>query len=432
MAKKTQENGEQERAMFVCVAPGCTNNSVNTRNIGFHSFPEAQSAVERWLAALGKVTPPSSSMETVCSKHFWRKDFLDDQRSIIRNLKTRTLKPEAVPSIFAFLQTNTLEQEKKESPEEEDEDDVCTDATLTEAAKPYRPRVDKALGQFTQMFMKALNSTSNGILDIKDAARIVGTSKRRIYDITNVLEGISLIKKPSKNLVMWVGWPMELKDDVLSSLVSEEKRLDDLIRNAKKQIEEMYENLLNNRLAYVTYEDIQSLPIFEDQAVFVVRGPPETKLEVAHPKEAFQIHINSETGPVEVLVCTDNLDISNQSQRPKFDDGDYSYVPLRGISTTAVSCKDNANDNKTKNNTTSNSSTELSQQLSQPLNSPPKSTCVLPLLEDQLNSSPPSPPVVLSIKEELIDMNIMPDKHMNFPVHEPDQLATDVQMTDLS
>lgn len=31
--------------------------------------------------------------------------------------------------------------------------------------------------------------------------------KRRIYDITNVLEGISLIEKKSKNNIQWRGGP---------------------------------------------------------------------------------------------------------------------------------------------------------------------------------------------------------------------------------
>uniref|UniRef100_A0A3B3ZB92 E2F/DP family winged-helix DNA-binding domain-containing protein n=1 Tax=Periophthalmus magnuspinnatus TaxID=409849 RepID=A0A3B3ZB92_9GOBI len=210
--------------------------------------------------------------------------------------------------------------------------------TLVCVTRAHRPRVDKALGLFAQMFVKTLRSTPNGILDLKDAVTLLGMSKRRIYDITNVLDGISLIKKVSKNLVK--GWPMEVTDEGLKRLVCEENKLDDLIKNTKHQSRCYLKRAQNGdvfldffiTLAYLTYEDIQSLPLFEDQVVFVIRAPPETKLEVAHPKEDFQLHINSDSGPVDVLVCSDEVDVSNQSRRPEFDDWDYSYVPLRGTS----------------------------------------------------------------------------------------------------
>jgi E2F/DP family winged-helix DNA-binding protein len=37
--------------------------------------------------------------------------------------------------------------------------------------------------------------------DLKSAAEQLGVAKRRIYDITNVLEGIGIIEKESKNNV---------------------------------------------------------------------------------------------------------------------------------------------------------------------------------------------------------------------------------------
>ena len=47
--------------------------------------------------------------------------------------------------------------------------------------------------------------TSNvGNMDLNHAVTILQVKKRRIYDITNVLEGIGLIKKISKNSVSWV------------------------------------------------------------------------------------------------------------------------------------------------------------------------------------------------------------------------------------
>ena len=42
-----------------------------------------------------------------------------------------------------------------------------------------------------------------GILDLNDAAERLNVVKRRIYDITNVLEGIGVIEKESKNRIRY-------------------------------------------------------------------------------------------------------------------------------------------------------------------------------------------------------------------------------------
>ena len=41
------------------------------------------------------------------------------------------------------------------------------------------------------------------VLDLNKAAEYLDVQKRRIYDITNVLEGINLIVKKSKNNIQW-------------------------------------------------------------------------------------------------------------------------------------------------------------------------------------------------------------------------------------
>ena len=40
---------------------------------------------------------------------------------------------------------------------------------------------------------------------MNDAAASLDVQKRRIYDITNVLEGIGLIEKSAKNKIRWKG-----------------------------------------------------------------------------------------------------------------------------------------------------------------------------------------------------------------------------------
>lgn len=68
---------------------------------------------------------------------------------------------------------------------------------------PSQPssRYDSSLGLLTQKFMQLLQDSPSNSLDLNLAAEELKVHKRRIYDITNVLEGIGLIEKPSKNQV---------------------------------------------------------------------------------------------------------------------------------------------------------------------------------------------------------------------------------------
>ena len=42
-------------------------------------------------------------------------------------------------------------------------------------------------------------------IDLNTAAASLGVQKRRIYDITNVLEGVGVVEKRSKNVIAWRG-----------------------------------------------------------------------------------------------------------------------------------------------------------------------------------------------------------------------------------
>jgi len=64
-----------------------------------------------------------------------------------------------------------------------------------------RTRVDSSLSSLTKRFVTLI--PDGGSLDLNTAARCLQVQKRRIYDITNVLEGIGVLSKKSKNNVQW-------------------------------------------------------------------------------------------------------------------------------------------------------------------------------------------------------------------------------------
>ncbi|KAG5841866.1 hypothetical protein ANANG_G00171580 [Anguilla anguilla] len=67
-------------------------------------------------------------------------------------------------------------------------------------------RHEKSLGLLTIKFVTLLQEAKDGVLDLKVAADSLAVrQKRRIYDITNVLEGVGLIEKKTKNIIQWKG-----------------------------------------------------------------------------------------------------------------------------------------------------------------------------------------------------------------------------------
>jgi transcription factor E2F3 len=65
-------------------------------------------------------------------------------------------------------------------------------------------RLDSSLGILTKKFITLLRQSEDGLLDLNIAAITLDVAKRRIYDITNVLEGIGLISKNAKNVICYL------------------------------------------------------------------------------------------------------------------------------------------------------------------------------------------------------------------------------------
>ncbi|XP_063810907.1 LOW QUALITY PROTEIN: transcription factor E2F4-like [Pseudophryne corroboree] len=190
---------------------------------------------------------------------------------------------------------------------------------------PVTPsRHEKSLGLLTSKFVSLLQEAEDGVLDLKAAADTLAVrQKRRIYDITNVLEGIGLIEKKSKNSIQWKGVgpgcnTREIADKLIglkAELADLQRREDELDQQrvwVQQSITNVTDDVQNMGLAYLTHEDI--CRCFRGETLLAIRAPSGTCLEVPVPEGAngqkkFQIHLKSSAGPIEVLLV--NKDTSN-------------------------------------------------------------------------------------------------------------------------
>ena len=85
------------------------------------------------------------------------------------------------------------------------DDDPNNNSRDNDDGQDKKGRKENGLVELTKRFIDLLKEAPNQVLDLNEAVQVLGVQKRRIYDITNVLEGIELIFKVSKNNIRWDG-----------------------------------------------------------------------------------------------------------------------------------------------------------------------------------------------------------------------------------
>ncbi|XP_054475807.1 transcription factor E2F4 isoform X1 [Anoplopoma fimbria] len=197
-----------------------------------------------------------------------------------------------------------------------------------DALQPQTPsRHEKSLGLLTTKFVTLLQEAKDGVLDLKAAADTLAVrQKRRIYDITNVLEGIGLIEKKSKNSIQWKGvGPGCNTREIADKLIDLKAELDDLALReneldqqrvwVQQSIKNVTDDSNNSPMAYIRHEDLCGA--FKGDTLLAIRAPIGTQLEVPIPEAVlngqrkYQIRLKSSSGPIEVLLV--NKDPSSAS-----------------------------------------------------------------------------------------------------------------------
>ncbi|XP_012233344.1 transcription factor E2F5 [Linepithema humile] len=193
-------------------------------------------------------------------------------------------------------------------------------------ADNQQSRFEKSLGLLTTRFVGLLQKAKNGVLDLKVAADILEVrQKRRIYDITNVLEGIGLIEKKSKNSIQWKGAGpgcntqelgeklTDLKEEI-TQLEDHELMLDTHTRWIQQSIKNIENDLINRKYAYITYEDVKET--FLDQFVLGIQAPGDTELSVPNVLKSvvqdetvinYNMYLKSNSGEIKVYTVQPEL-----------------------------------------------------------------------------------------------------------------------------
>ncbi|XP_076004214.1 transcription factor E2F5 [Genypterus blacodes] len=187
----------------------------------------------------------------------------------------------------------------------------------TETVRSTPSRHEKSLGLLTMKFVSLLQEAKDGVLDLKVAADSLAVKqKRRIYDITNVLEGVGLIEKKDKNIIQWSGEntgsqtqeaqeQVELLKAQISELEAQERELDNQLAWLEENIKHLNHDPVCTAYKFVTFEDI--CDAFSGDTLLAVVAPAGTQLEVPLPEmgqsgQKYQVNLRSQSAPIQVML----------------------------------------------------------------------------------------------------------------------------------
>ena len=204
-------------------------------------------------------------------------------------------------------------------------------ATPSRRAAPQKTgrRQDSSLGVLTKSFLDLLESSRDGTVDRTRVADLLGVKKRRIYDITNVLEGVGLLTKTSKNLIQWLGESStsapsssSFKEEAeLAAFHKENQRLVELEKNLEAKISAASRSLAvicnspeSQGKLYVTDSAVRALPCFANEYLFAMKAPPGSALDIPQPgtDNHFILKVRSQDGPIEVFLVNHADDSAGQ------------------------------------------------------------------------------------------------------------------------
>ncbi|KAH8249732.1 hypothetical protein KR032_011951 [Drosophila birchii] len=197
-------------------------------------------------------------------------------------------------------------------------------------SQPGQQRSVGSLVLLTQKFVDLIKA-NGGTVDLKAATAVLDVQKRRIYDITNVLEGIGLIDKGRHcSLVRWRGGGFKNAEDQevfeeardqTNQLKQQEDELDKQLEYAQRNLRYVMQDAANRSYAYVTRDDL--LDLYGEDSVFTI---PNYDEEVEIQRNRNELCVSLDNGSTIDIRLVTNQGKSTAS--PHDADGFFDYRRL--------------------------------------------------------------------------------------------------------
>ena len=187
---------------------------------------------------------------------------------------------------------------------------------------------ENSLSLLTQNFLGYIKKKGRVRISINDLVNDLKVKKRRIYDITNVLQGIGYLDKMGKNNFLWIKnndsdehtppCSGSSKNDIISEnyisnysqlkkefdeLKSKNKELDDFLNKYREEFKLISQKNEFQIYGYITHNDIVELSKNEKVHFMLIKAPKGTLINVIDDEESRKaynkIKIQMENGKIQ-------------------------------------------------------------------------------------------------------------------------------------
>ena len=207
------------------------------------------------------------------------------------------IKPKPIKKDFSYNTQNINQYNTFEKIFQDEESDLKREDSVQE----------NSLGKLTKDFINYIKTEGRKSININDLVNKLGVKKRRIYDITNVLQGIEYLQKSGKNEIIWTKTitnkskakkkPSLIKKNNNNKqklnkeeLEKEKKELDDDIEKFKAEFNSIAKKGEFEEYGYITLDDIKKLSINKKVDLVVIKATKGTVMNVIDKKDIKQAY----------------------------------------------------------------------------------------------------------------------------------------------
>jgi len=217
----------------------------------------------------------------------------------------------------------------------------CLDGSL-------RSRKENTLGGLAAKFIELIKKSPNNSLDTREAVRRLNVQKRRIYDITNVLEAVGLVKKGVKNKVRWTGTVLPLDSQTrkqineakkslfdsqtqkqinetkksLCQLKDKSEELDEVIASLRKGFDEVSSSKTYKEGSFITYDDLanlSSLKEYHGKKLLMISAKTGTEVEIPEARSGkYVINLKSSTDKIVPYLIENDREEQEEIKREEY------------------------------------------------------------------------------------------------------------------
>ena len=283
------------------------------------------------------------------------------------------IKPKPIKKDFSYNTQNINQYNTFEKIFQDEESDLKREDSVQE----------NSLGKLTKDFINYIKTEGRKSININDLVNKLGVKKRRIYDITNVLQGIEYLQKSGKNEIIWTKTisnkskakkkPSLIKKNNNNKqklnkeeLEKEKKELDDDIEKFKAEFNSIAKKGEFEEYGYITLDDIKKLSINKKVDLVVIKATKGTVMNVIDKKDIKQaydsakrlmennemksndslLNILNKSNQL-ILTCPEDVGLNIY----EINNGDIKEIKTNKSSSESIDNEKNIFDNKyTKNN----------------------------------------------------------------------------------